>query len=572
MLLALITLGCSTTDTAKKTKVQTKPTTTAQAKKPNIIFFIADDMYPWMFNNTPEGRTKDGKPKNLTPALDRLAAEGVWLDGMKVVSPVCTPSRYNCLTGNYASRAINESFKWFTQKNDGQTVIQWNSYIVPGKNKTMGNYFQNLGYKTGFVGKNHVVESNKQVGDGGEKPELDADPTDPKVKAGLTYRYKELQKDIKKSGFDYAERLYHNNPNWLGVRALAHQNMDWIAEGGVEFIKKYEDEPFMLYLATTLPHGPLDPKHSWLSDRRITPKGIIDKAPSVFPQSESTLTTEEQAQVAQDPGLEPSIRMIKSLKERIKAAGLTGKNKENVLWLDDAVSALFKQLEASGQLDNTIFVFFNDHGQDSKGTLYEGGVNSQAFVWKKGGFKVGNTLKTPVSNVDFLPTLLDLAGDTKDLNNFDGYSFKAALEGKDYKGRSSMYHELGYERAITKGNFKYYAVRYPKWAYKMTPQQRKDTLAGYTKFRESFGEHAISDDPTAPFGQLEMVPGGGGAENAAYLSMPNFTDPDQFYDLKNDPKEIHNLINDPKYADKIKELKAELKTKYLDKLPGKFDL
>jgi arylsulfatase A-like enzyme len=54
--------------------------------------------------------------------------------------------------------------------------------------------------------------------------------------------------------------------------------------------------------------------------------------------------------------------------------------------------------------------------------------------------------------------------------------------------------------------------------------------------------------------------------------MPNFTDPDQLYDLKNDPNEEHNLIDDPKYTEKIKELKAELKSKYLDKLPGNFEL
>lgn len=517
-----------------------------ESKKPNVIFFIADDMYPWMFNNTPQGKDKDGNPLNLTPTLDKLAKEGVWLENMKVVSPVCTPSRYNTLTGNYASRATNEAFTGFTEKNDGQTVIQWNAYIVPGE-KTMGTYFQDLGYKTGFVGKNHIIESLSQVGDGGEKPELDADPFDPKVKEGLEYRYKELQKDIKKSGFDYADKLYHNNPNWLGIRALAYQNMDWIAEGGVEFIDNYKDEPFMLYIASTLPHAPLKPEVSWQADRRITPKGILEKAPTVLPQPP-----------------------VESIKNRIKEAGLEGKNKENILWLDDAVGALFKKLEDEGVIDNTIVVFFNDHGQDFKGTLYEGGVNSQAFIWKKGGFKVGNSLKAPVSNVDFLPTLLDFAGNPKD-DDFDGKSFKPALEGKEYKGRTSFYHELGYARAVVKDGFKYYAVRYPKWATDFTLEQRKDTLAKYTKFRESFGEHAISDDPKAPYGQLEMVPGGGGAEHNAYMNHPHFTEPDQLYDLKNDPQEKNNLINDPKYADKLKELKAELNS-YINSLPGKFEL
>lgn len=520
----------------------------AKNKKPNIIFFIADDMYPWMFNNTPEGKNAKGENLNLTPNIDKLIDQGVWLENMTVVSPVCTPSRYNSLTGNYASRAVNKAFNDFTQDNDGQTVIQWNSFIVPSKDKTMGTYFQKLGYKTGFVGKNHIVESLSQVGED-VKPDLNADPNDPEIKAGLEHRYKLLQEDVKKCGFDYADKLYHNNPNWLGIRALAHQNMDWIAEGGVDFIKQYKNDPFLLYIATTLPHGPLDDDHSWKSDRRITPKGFLDKAPTVLPQPP-----------------------VVSLQNRIKEAGLEGEKRENILWLDDAVGALVKQLTEEGVLDNTIIVFFNDHGQNSKGTLYEGGVNSQAFIWQKGGFKVGNICDVPVSNVDFLPTLLDLAGNTDSLDNFDGYSFKNALEGKEYNGRTSMYHELGYARAIVKNGFKYYAVRYPEWAMKFDLQQRKDTLAGYTKFRESFGEHGISDDPTAAYGQLEMVPGGGGAENAAYKNMPNFSDPDQLYDLLNDPKEEHNLINDPKYAAKVIALKAELKSKYLDKLPGKFDL
>ncbi len=542
IIIALFAYGCKS-DKQSKGQDLVK---TSETKKPNIVFFIADDMYPWMFNNTAEGKDKDGNPLNLTPTLDKLAAEGVWLENLKVVSPVCTPSRYNCLTGNYASRAINESFTGFTKTNDGQTVIQWNSYIVPGE-KTMGTYFQDLGYKTGFVGKNHVIESLSQVGEAA-KPDLNADPKDPKVIKELEYRFKELQKDIHKSGFDYADKLYHNNPNWLGIRALAYQNTDWIAEGGVEFIEKYKDNPFMLYIATTIPHAPLDPEHSWKADRRITAKGILDKAPDVLPQPP-----------------------VESIENRIKEAGLEGKKRENLLWLDDAVGALFKQLEDQGVIDNTIVVFFNDHGQDFKGTLYEGGVNSQAFIWKKGGFKVGHILENPVSNVDFLPTLLDLAGDTKNLNKFDGKSFKSALEGKPFTGRTSMYHELGYARAVVKDGFKYYAVRYPKWATDFTFEQRKDTLQKYSRFRESFGEHAISDNPNAPYGQLEMVPGGGGAEHNAYINHPNFSALDQLYDLVNDPNETHNLINDTKYTNTLKTLKEELKG-YISSLPGKFEL
>jgi hypothetical protein len=130
---------------------------------------------------------------------------------------------------------------------------------------------------------------------------------------------------------------------------------------------------------------------------------------------------------------------------------------------------------------------------------------------------------------------------------------------------------LGYARAVVKDNFKYYAVRYPQWATNFTYEQRKDTLEKYTKFRQSFGEHAISTNPNAPYGQLEMVPGGGGAEHNAYINHPNFTETDQLYDLSNDPNEQINLINNPAYSDKLKMLKEEL-NKYTNSLPGKFNL
>ena len=63
-------------------------------QKPNIIFFIADDMRPHHCSFLPEG-----KGRILTPNIDRLWKEGTVMFQQHVVSPVCTPSRYNVLTG-----------------------------------------------------------------------------------------------------------------------------------------------------------------------------------------------------------------------------------------------------------------------------------------------------------------------------------------------------------------------------------------------------------------------------------------------------------------------------------------
>lgn len=507
-------------------------------EKPNVIFFIADDMYPEMFNALPEG-----KGKNLTPNIDRLAREGVFMLNQRVVSPVCTPSRYNSLTGNYASRAINQEFVDFTEESEGQTAVQFNSNIVPGKNKTMGSYFQELGYKTGFVGKNHVVESLSQV-DQDKKPDLHADPKDPEVKAGLESRHQSLQEDIKNCGFDFADNLYHDNPNWLGIKDLAVQNMDWIAEGGLRFLETYKDEPTFLYFATTLPHGPLNPERSYDADPRITAKGYLDKPLDVLPSRES-------------------------LKTRIREAGLEGKEVTNLLWLDDALGALLTKLEETGKIDNTIILFFTDHGQHNKGTLYEGGIRSQSIVWRSSGFECGSSSDAMVSNIDFLPTLLDLAGYENPDAVSDGRSFKAALEGQEFEGRKSMYHELGYARAVVKGDFKYLTLNYPEYAENATPEERSKMLDDYNELRRSFGGQAINLDPTLPYGHLELFPGGGGAESSTFGTKKAFFEPEQLYNVRLDPTENANLSKDPEYADKLAEMRKELQG-YLDTLPGSF--
>jgi arylsulfatase A-like enzyme len=544
-------------------------TTDSEELKPNIIFIIADDMYPYMFNAINDSTTVDWKP-NLTPAIDRLVNEGVWLENFRVVSPLCTPSRYNCLTGNYASRASNDAFINTKKRNGGQPVIQWNSFIVPGREKTLGTYFKELGYKTGFVGKNHVIVSTAQIGENA-KPNLNADPREPKVLESLKYRYNALQSDIKKCGFDYADGLYHNNPDWSGIKALNSHNLDWITEKGIEFIDKNKEEPFMLYFASTIPHGPRDPYKSWGADRRITSEGLLDNSPDVLPKYKGPLSEIYTKRIKDDPNLEPSIRNFVSINQRLRNNDISGIDKANLLWLDDSVNALFAKLEDIGELDNTIIVFFNDHGQELKGTLYEGGLKSQALIWKKGGFKVGKTLSSPVSNVDFLPTLLDLAGDDRSTKNFDGYSFKRALDGKKYKERISTYHELGYARAIIKDNFKYYAVRYPEWALFLSYEKRKAMLEKSNKFKSSFGRPLLTQDPMASFGHLVMIPGGELVERHAYTTMPHYFDSNQLYDLRNDPEEKYNLVNDPRYAEIYFELKNELRME-LVRLSDNFNL
>ena len=161
---------------------------------------------------------------------------------------------------------------------------------------------------------------------------------------------------------------------------------------------------------------------------------------------------------------------------RLKAAGLAGSGKENVLWLDDAVGALIQRLKRHDLYDDTIIFFFTDHGQDAKGTIYQGGVSNPSIVWRKGGFPCESVSHALISNIDFAPTILDFAGTESFASNFDGRSFRPVLEGKANKIHDTLYFEMGYTRGLRKGMWKYIALRYPERVTKMSAAQRRQIL------------------------------------------------------------------------------------------------
>ena len=533
--LSLFTSMISCSPQGNKTEKQT-----AQREKPNIVFFIADDMELDMFNCLPEG-----KNMNLSPNIDKLVDEGILMLGQHVSSTVCTPSRFSCLTGQYASRSTCTEFTDFTKKMDGQTAVQWNSYITP-ENVTIGKLMKQLGYTTGFFGKNHAVEAP-----GWEKLPLKTDPTTPEAVTVLKRNAEIIRQVLKKAGFDYAGANYQDNPSYLGPEKLRVQNLDWITDKSLDFLDEVKDEPFFLYYATTVPHGPSNASQSWNGDRRVTAEGILDTPPTCLPAKETIPKRLIEA------GL---VKEGEKIKDRLG----------NVLWIDDALGALMKKLEQQGKLDNTIIFFFSDHGQFAKGSIYEGGAYDPSIIWKKGGFKAGHVSNALVSNIDFAPTIFEMAGgDADTIKTFDGKSLLPILNGEKKSLHKSLYIEMGFSRGILKDSCKYIALRYPEFAMNWDYKKRKKILDTWNKFRIDNKLRYHFNDPNLPFSHLMLIPGGGDAEFPSTKRYKHYYDTDQFYDLRTDPNEQNNLFGNPEYKEKIEELQNELKA-YLEKLPGKF--
>jgi arylsulfatase A len=503
------------------------------AHKPNILFLITDDQFKHMMNWLPEG-----EGKNLTPHTDSLAAEATILDRMYVTSPVCTPSRFAALTGLYPSRSRAEVFLKRMEELGGQSSVEWNTFITPNL-PTLPKLLRDAGYRTGIVGKNHVVHAS-----GLEKPEWLADPNDPETLAILQRNHEREVAALKQAGFDYAASLYYDNPDFIGVKALASHNLDWIAKGALDFLARGDERPFFLWCAVTVPHGPGAPERSWNADPRITALGMLEEPLDVLPPRES-------------------------IPQRLKEAGIRDNTRANLLWLDDMVGALVAKLKETGAYDNTVIVYFNDHGQRAKGTVYEGGVHSEAFIRRPQPFGVGARLSEPVSNIDFTPTLLEMADVGHEGVKFDGVSFLPLLENPEITRKEALFFELGFVRGVLHDGWKYIALRYPEPVANMPVAKRQRVLDRFNANQERRGRPVYTRDPMALFSHVQAIPGGGDAEHKSMDDYPAFYDADQLYYLPEDPNEQVNLANSPDHAERLEEMK-KLLSRHLVSLPGSF--
>jgi arylsulfatase A-like enzyme len=159
-----------------------------------------------------------------------------------------------------------------------------------------------------------------------------------------------------------------------------------------------------------------------------------------------------------------------------------------------------------------------------------------------------------VTNLDFAPTILELAGAAAPADAFDGRSFRAALQGRSEPIHETIFFELGFTRGVRKGDWKYLALRYP-------PQPERFALANNPPHLKN-----VALPPGQPaFGHI----GGNNNEMAALRTQPAYFDRDQLYSLADDPREQRNLAGDARHAAKFAELKRELQ-QHLARLPGGF--
>ena len=491
----------------------------AQEKKPNILFIMGDDI--GIMN---VGAYHQGLMVGETPNIDRLAKEGARFM-TAYAEQSCTAGRTSFATGMNPLRA-----GMIMPQLPGST-----SSLLPGT-PHIAKFLLDLGYNTGEFGKNHL----------GDKP--GSLPTAHGLQEfwGYLYHLDAMQgvsfPDINKSPTDQAVvPPCKNEP----VRGLT-------------------DPPGAVDPKTTLCMTPPRPViHCTSSDGTEKNQTCTDEGPLTLERSK-TVDEEISAQVIDfldrndpkktnkpffvwyNPARMHITTMFSPKYEAmlgVKGGKDWGINEVGMRQMDDNIGEVFKKLEAMGEMDNTMVVFTTDNGAENitypdggvtpfrggKLTTWEGGMRVPLLIRWPGHIKPGILKDQIFSMLDFVPTLVDIAGGAKgnDLNKqiqagkypgilktkLDGVNQRAYLEGQGDSARDTLFYYSGTHPS---------AVRYKNWKmyYAMAPSTPQGGLLGVQSFHWTMVDN-IKRDPfeTAVMneGTLMGMTGALASPSTAYL-------------------------------------------------------
>jgi choline-sulfatase len=454
----------------------------------NILLLMSDQ-------HRPHALGADGNPYARTPNLDALARSSVRFDSAYCSNPVCVPSRASLLTGLYTHNhgALNNSIPW------------------PFEKKTIAHHLGRAGYMTGLIGKMHFVDAQTH----GFDYHLDFNDwyqyLGPKTKLYAD----ELSRANSGSGMPQIDALWRDAGDpWKDARTLDDRQgfvhvgrasripeqdhfESFVARESVRFLKNHgRRQPFFLISSFLKPHDPFMPAGRFAA--MYKPEDM--KLPDSWGKVDLSNVPREIADSIRKNGPTPELADAEQAKKRIALYYA------NLAQMDDCLGKVLAALRELDLEKDTIILYTTDHGEMlgehglwQKFVFYEPSAGVPLIVRVPGLTPADARSKTPVSQVQVLPTLLELCR-VPAPSDLDGESFARDLSEPGRTRDTTVYSEynLGNDRAkymIRRGDFKY----------------------NYYK----------SDTP-------------------------------ELYDLRHDPSEMRNLASSPEHRAKVEEMKGQL--------------
>lgn len=415
---------------------------------PNIVFILTDDQ-GW------GDLSINGNTNLETPNIDKLAQNGAMFDRF-YVSPVCSPTRAEILTGRHHVRG-------------GVYATSAGGERLDLDETTIAQVFKRAGYKTAAYGKWHN---------------------------GMQYPYHPNAR-----GFDeyygfasghwgnyYSPLLEHNGKLIKGNGFV----IDDFTEQAMGFMEKNKEEPFFVYLPYNTPHSPMQVPDRWwgkFKDKKLEMRHRE-------PEKEDSLHV--RAALAMCENIDWNVgRIVKKLQE-----------------LELEENTIIVYLSDNGPNGSR----WNGGMKGRKGSTDEGGVRSPLIMHWKGQISGGMKIPQIGSAPDFLPTLAELAGiDYKTEKKLDGKSLKPLLMGNSetwedrflvnhWRGKTSIRSQrfrLGFED-------KFFDMENDPSQIKDVVEEFIDDYTDLFEFREQwlrevFAELPENDTRTFPVGHPDWI-------------------------------------------------------------------
>ncbi|MGO1183470.1 MAG: choline-sulfatase [Micrococcaceae bacterium] len=456
------------------------PQTENRPTRPNIVVIQADQM-------APQALGAYGDAAALTPHMDEIAAEGAVFDRAYCNTPLCAPSRASMMTGRLPS-----AIGCFDNGDD-----------FAASEPTFAHRLRAVGYHTALIGRMHFIGPDQEHGFE-QRLTTDVYPADLDMVPDWNRRLDDRLQwyhdadSVFTAGVSKAT-VQQDFDDEVGFRALRHLNDRVRANQAAG-----EDQPFLMVTSFIHPHDPYEPpREHW--DRF---DGVEIPAPA-HPEVPDVAQDPHSHRLRQMSGFdqrEPSADDVQRARRAYYAA---------VSYIDDHVGRIRARLAELGLAENTVVIVTSDHGDmlGEKGLWYKMSPYEQSarvplMITGPQGLIPRGRYANPVSLIDLMPTLVELAG-AGDAPKSTGLSL------------------LESARRETSGE--------------AAPQDR-DVVIEY-----------LAEGTLRP--QLTLVRG-----ELKYVVCPG--DPEQLFDLSVDPDELVNRAADAEYAESVAELRGALDERY----------
>ncbi len=387
--------------------------------KPNVLIIYTDDQ-----GSADAGCY--GSPDLVTPAIDKLAAEGVRFTQMLAPSAICSASRTGLLTGSIPMRAGVPANVSSTKGQPG----------LPAANYTMAEMLRDAGYRTHHIGKWHLGY------DAATMPNAQGFDTSWGHMGGCIDNYSHFfywqvpnRHDLWRNG----KEIWEDGQNF-GLRMV---------EETKAVIAEESEKPFFIYWAINWPHYPLQGFDQWRKHYAELGLGSPRDKYAAFVSSMDDL--------------------IGDVLDELENRGIA----ENTI--------VIFQSDHGHSVEERTFGSGGDPGpyRGHKGNFFEGGLRVPSIVRWPAVLDQGEVREQFVTGCDWYPTLMEWCGGTlsEGAQKLDGKSLADVIESDADSPHQEFYWTFG-DRVDKQGNdLSHWALRQGNWKLIGNPKDQVTPLA-----------------------------------------------------------------------------------------------